>query len=673
MGEGAVVERGAREPVAITGMGAVSALGEGVGAILDALRDGRDGLTEMERFDVRPLAPVRLAGWLRARWERGEAADLEAWSIAAAREAWADAGLAGVVGAPGGIAWERVAVIAGTTVGEEGAITRVAEAVAEAIGARGPRWTISTACASSTNAIGLGRDLIAAGDADVVIAGGAERLVAEIFAGFAALGVLGAEKCAPFGESVGTTLGEGAGFVVLERAGAREGARAHARLLGYALSSDAWHETSPDPRGEGIARAVAWCVQDAGIEERDVDYVNAHATGTAANDDSEWRGIQRALGARAGEIPVSASKGYLGHAQGAAGVLETIATIACMREGLVPPSARVGRGRPRGPSDAVGETGRARVGEIGIALVNSAAFGGANAVIAVGGTGTGSDTGSGTMTRRVIARGVGVIATGAGAARDEAGIARACGDVDLRGSDPSSRYAIAASARALADAGLKVRAAVRDRVGMFGGTSGPPRASVEEFRVSLERGLDRASAPAFARTVCHAPIGAASRALGARGPATSVAGEGVAGLLAIAYAARWLRDRDDAEWIVAGGVDERAADAAGEEGAAMVVLRAEDAEAQVAEGAAVIAGVATSGSAEDAIARALAEASVGAAEVEVWRQAPPGASAASLASAAACVGALAAIREGARVAVASASGAQGAVAIVLLRGARGTG
>lgn len=634
--------------IVVTGLGAVSALGSGVAAITDAMIGGRDGIREMTRFDMTPLHPVRYCGWLHEAWSRGEPASLDLWARTAAREAWDDAGLGAA-----GVAPERIAVVSGTTLGEEGALARSADAVAEEIGARGPRWTISTACASSANAIGLARDLILAGDADVAIAGGAEKLVIQIVAGFAALGVLGPHKCAPFGEDVGTTLGEGAGFVVLERAGARD-VRARAYLLGYGLSGDGWHETSPDPRGEGVARATTACLRDAGLAAERVDYVNAHATGTAANDDAEWRGIQKALLARAKAIPVSASKGYLGHAQGAAGVLETIATITCMERGLVPPSARVGRGRPHGPPDTVGETGRAREGAIDVALSNSAAFGGANAVVAVGRT---AHAPRSLSARPVSIAGAGVWRTRQGAPRHEDALVRACGDVDLRSSDPSSRMAIACVSAALADANVRVRGEARERTGLFGGCGGPPRASVEAFRVSLERGIDRASAPAFARTVAHAPLGAVAVALGARGPATTVVGEGVAGLYAIAYASRWLATREDADHIVAGGLDERAHDTLDAEGAAFVVVSAR------ASGPRVL-GVASAGAHEEAVARALAQANVARADVAAWHRfeaAPAG----SLGSALVLVDAVRALREGAPLAVASASGPQGAVALVL--------
>ncbi|MCC6873080.1 MAG: hypothetical protein IT378_02135 [Sandaracinaceae bacterium] len=640
--------------VVVTGLGALSALGRGTHAILIAMREGRDALTDMERFDVRPLHPLRLAGWLRDRWERGESDALEAWTHLAAEDAWLDAGWLDAGRLEAGRASidpRRIAVVCGTTLGEAAEITRVADAAARAIGARGPRLSVSTACASSANALGLGRDLLLAGDADVVLAGGAEKLNSDIFAGFAALGVLGADKCAPFGEARGTTLGEGAGFVVLEREGEREVAP-RAWLLGYGLSSDAWHETSPDPRGEGLARATQSCLQDAALGASDIDYVNAHATGTAANDDAEWRGIQKGLGARASEIPISASKGFFGHAQGAAGVLETIATIACMREGLMPPSLRIGKGRLHGPPDPVPAP---RPGTIRVALSNSAAFGGANAVVAI----ASEPRDRAERARRgVYVLGSAAVATPAGAQRDESELARACGDVDLRGTDPSARYAIAAARSALADASLKLRGALRDRAALFTGVSGPPWASVDELHASLERGLDRASAPAFARSVANAPAGAASRAVGARGPTSTLVADGVAGLFAIAYAARWLGERDDADVAIAGGIDERRKNSTRGEGAAFAVLGREG-------GGARIAGVAIAASLEEAIARALA--GPGLPRVERAHRFG-GSEASSLGSALVLLDAARSVREGAPAAIATAAGPQASIAIVVVGG-----
>jgi 3-oxoacyl-[acyl-carrier-protein] synthase II len=581
------------ESFAITGLGAVSALGDGVPALATALAEGRDGITEMARFDLSPLHPIRLAGWLRARWERGERASAEAWAVEAAREAWADAG------APA-IAPERVAVVLGSTEADQKELPAAARAVREALGARGPSFAISTACSSSADAIAAALELLDAGDADVVVAGGVEALLDAMFAGFAALGVLSAEKCAPFGEDAGTTLGEGAGFLVIERQGARPGQRVRASLLGAGLSSDAYHETSPDPRGEGIARAMTACLADAGVAPGEVGYVNAHATGTAANDGAEWRGVQRALGARAGAIPVSGSKGFFGHAQGAAGVLEAIATIVCMEQGLVPPSLRVGAGRKDGPPDPVaGE--RPRAAEVDVALSTNAAFGGANVVLALG---RGPRVRRERAPRDVFVRALAWVGTNEGHPRDEGAWADALGELDLRASDPAGRMVTAASVRALRAAGLRVRGALRDRAGISGGLRRPSPASAMELGASLERGLARASAPAFARIVAHAPFALASRILALRGPFSAVVTDESAGLLALARGARWVSD-GRAEVLVAAAFEERAPDTTHAEGAAAAALATES-----AAGALRVAGIAIEGPGRvvEASARALARA-----------------------------------------------------------------
>ncbi len=587
----------------------------------------------MTAFDITPFSPVHLGGCV----PDGER-NCEAWGIEAALEAYRDARAGEANVAP-----ERIAIVAGTTEGESGAITGLATAIARALGARGPTWTISTACSSSANAIGLGCDLIGRGDADLVIAGGAERLVPEMYAGFFRLGVLAVEKCAPFGETRGTNLGEGAGFVVLERDGARTGKR-WAYVNGYGLSSDAWHETSPEPRGEGIARAIRSCLDDAGLRASDIDYVNAHATGTAANDDAEWRGIKSVLAERADRVPVSGTKSFLGHAQGAAGALETIATLVSMDEDTIPPTLRVGRGRPSGPPDPVSQPAP-RPHPVRHALSNSSAFAGANAVVCIG-----REASVPSVDRRIV-RMIGI-----GVAREESDLTL---DVDLRNTDPSARLSLAASARAIADAGLRVRGELRNRIGIFGGATRISPASADEYRASIERGgLAGASAPAFARLVLHAPIGAVSRLLALRGPTTTLADDRMAGLLAVAYAADWLENRNDCDFLVACAFDERTGDERAQ-GAASVVLSALHSDGPR------VAGVASAGPGriEEAIEIALGRAEIVRSNVEVF----VGASgeAPSLHSMLLSIDACRAVREGGRAAVTAADGPSGSCALVL--------
>lgn len=537
-----------RPVIAITGIGAVSALGPDAETLRRRLLAGEDGLVPMRRVDLGGLGRALLAGEVR-----GSGDDAIGWARRAAEEALRDAGITRT---------ERLAIVSGTTDGELGSIGGIALALKHALHSSGPALTISTACASSTNAIGLGRDLLERGEADVVLAGGAERLLLEMFAGFSALGVLGDEPCAPFGEKVGTTLGEGAGYVVLERRGERTGARVRATLLGWALSSDAFHETSPEPRGEGVARAVAGALADAQLPAEAIEYVNAHGTGTAANDDAEWRGLLRSLGAHAERVPISSTKGALGHAQGACGVLEAIATLVALEAGRLPPSLRIGRGRRTAPTrltaGPIPEASTART-----ALATNAAFGGANAALVLGPADAPARGGRPRRTVKLI---------GAASIRRAPGEPpfRPALDHDLRSSDPATRLLLAASEQALA--GRKIRGAQRERTGIYAAASRVSPESVGELRGSIERlGPARASASAFARTVLNAPAGAVSRFLSLRGPQTTLVADGVAGLLAVAEAAAALETRGDADTLLAAAWDERL-DASEPEGAACLVL-----------------------------------------------------------------------------------------------------
>ena len=610
-------------PMAITGMGAISALGRGCDALWAAVEAGRDGIREVTRFDTGAFT-AHLAAMVpgRDRDDPRDPALCTDFALAAASEAWEQAGLADHDLDP-----RRVALVVGTSLGSYHAgIYQYAEDVARRLGAAGPRITVSTACSSSTNALGLARDLILEGAADVALAGGTDVLTPEIFAGFHALGVMSADKCAPFSLPLGLTLGEGAGFVVLEppaRAEAR-GARSLATLLGYGLSGDAYHETAPEPTGTGVARAVGAALADAGVTSEQIGYVNAHGTGTAANDPAEQRALQRVLGARAAEVPVSSSKSYLGHAQGAAGILEVLVTILAMDRQVVPPTLHFSRPRHGCSMDAVGEA-RPRAWSYSHAVCTNSAFGGANAAVVIGRAAAGEPGPARTRDRASIEV-LGVGAVGAhGADADhmaralEAGrpldgrvppleIQRLVRSADPRGMDPSARFLTAAAAGALADAGIKVRGALRERTGLVVGVSSLSAESAREFHHSIQRrGLARLSAPAFARMVLHAPAGFCSMNLALRGPASTVTtGEG-SGLVALAYSAHLLSHREDADLLVAGGLDELGDDplpGRGEGAACLVLGRAG---VRPRPGATAVAGwgLAGPGDLDIAVARAL--------------------------------------------------------------------
>ncbi|WP_437993949.1 beta-ketoacyl synthase N-terminal-like domain-containing protein [Sorangium sp. So ce145] len=619
--------------VAITGLGAISALGPDAAALWDAIAAGRDGIRPIERFSTEGFTVhlgAMVPGYDRMADERVEAGDLCVdLAIAAAREALACAPIAASVPP------ERVALVLGSNFGSRvRRLHQVTELVGEAIGIRGPRITVSTACASSTNALGLGKDLIDAGAADVVLAGGTDALTPDLFAGFHALGLLSGDKCAPFSHPAGTTVGEGAGLLLLEREhrAIARGARPIARLLGYGLSADAYHATTPDPTGSGVARAIRGALGDAGIAPDDVDYFNAHGTGTLANDPAEWRAIELVFGERARRLPVSSTKGFLGHAQGAAGVLEVIATLLGMRSGMIPPTAQFKGPRPRSPADPVGE-GRPRPLEVRRALCNNSAFGGANAAVLLGAAGEEGRPRAARARRAVTVLGAGAvgphgltvedleraIAAGArlGRRAPEVRLEALVPTADPRGIDRSALLLTAAAARAIGDAGLTLRGAARERAGIFAGALRVSPESVAEYDASVEaRGLPRLSASAFTRMGLNAPAGACAKLLSLKGPTTTITTGSGSSLVAIAYAARWLESRDDADVLIVGGVDEfgaSEADAPWSEGAACLSLSvAPDAGPGVRLAGWGLAGP---GQVAEAIRAALASAEIGADEV----------------------------------------------------------
>lgn len=601
--------------VAVTGMGVVSPFGVGCDALWAAIARGDDAIRAVERFSTEPFA-VHLAATVQGRDDDSSGAGRLAidFGLTAAREAWAAARV------DPGIPPGRIAVVLGTSLGTREGFHEITEAVADAVGAAGPRLTISVACTSSTNAIGLGRDLLVSHAADLVLAGGADVLTDELFAGFHALGVLSRAPCAPFSDPPGTTLGEGAGFLVLERweQPARRGVEPIAAVLGYGLSADAFHATAPDPSGAGVARALRGALEDAGLDPSDVGYVNAHGTGTESNDAAEWRGIRAALGAAADHVPVSSSKSFLGHAQGAAGVLEVICTLLALRNGVVPPTLHFVRSRPRCPPDPVARrTPLPHLWSHGIST--NSAFGGANAAIALG---------AGPTKRRrrperraVLIAGVGAVGShGSDPAALETALARGTGvggrapafrldtimrGVDARGLDPAAVFLTAAAVQAAAEAGGVPRGPARDRTGIVMGASQLSPSAIRDHRRSIEeRGLARLSASAFTRMVLNAPAGACSRLLGLKGPTSALAAAHGAGLLAIAYAAELLAWHRSTDLMFAAGVDElEPGDAEGRaEGAGCLAL----AGAPAPRGAPRLAGWGLAGPSDTATAVALA-------------------------------------------------------------------
>lgn len=254
--------------------------------------------------------------------------------------------------------------------------------IAEEYGLGSAAFTISNACASGTNAIGLAYNEIRAGNAEIALAGGYDTMCEFTFAGFNSLQAVTQTLCRPFDKNRdGLVLGEGVGIIVLEemsRAVSRN-ANIIAEIIGYGESSDAFHITRPEPNGDGAGLAISRALASAGIGASDIDYINAHGTGTPYNDAMEAKAIQKIFGNASQNIPVSSTKSMIGHLLGGAGAVEAVITVMAMNKGVLPPNINYQTSDPDCPLNIVDKSGQPA--SIKRAVSNSFGFGGANAAI----------------------------------------------------------------------------------------------------------------------------------------------------------------------------------------------------------------------------------------------------------------------------------------------------
>ncbi len=395
--------------VVVTGLGVVSSLGLSVSEFWSGVGEGRCGIREIEGFDVDQLrfksgAQVRgfEADQLFDRRGRDLLDRFAQLLIVATREAVGSSGLTFDDELRG-----RTAVVTGTCLGgqltEEKAYTDLyrdqrsrlepltipramsnagASQISIEFGICGPCFTLSTACSSSAHAIGLAFWMVRQGVVEAAIAGGSETpFTWANLKAWEALRVMAPEVCRPFSKDrQGLVLGEGGAAIVLETLehALERGAPILAEVTGCGMSSDAHHITMP--LAEGAARAIGACLQDAGLAPESVDYINAHGTGTLANDPMETSAIRKVFGSHADRLAVSSTKSMHGHALGAAGVIECVATILALRDSLLPPTIGFTAPDPECALDVV--PNEPRRAEIRNALSNSFAFGGLNVVLA---------------------------------------------------------------------------------------------------------------------------------------------------------------------------------------------------------------------------------------------------------------------------------------------------
>jgi 3-oxoacyl-[acyl-carrier-protein] synthase II len=409
--------------VVVTGMGMLTPLGCGVEATWARILKGESGAAKINRFDVSDIA-CKIAcsvprgdgsnatfnpdQWMEPKEQR-KVDEFIVYAMCAARQALDDAGwrptsyadqtTTGVLIGSGIGGIEGIAKTA-IDLNEKGPrrvspffipgriINLASGFVSIEFGLKGPNHAVVTACSTGAHAIGDAARMVALGDAEVMVAGGAESPVNRIaLAGFAALRALStnfneepARASRPYDKDRdGFVMGEGAGCVVLEEldhAKAR-GAKIYAEVIGYGMSGDAYHITAPSPDGDGAFRCMTMALKRAGITAGDLDYINAHGTSTPMGDEIELGAVQRLVGNSASRISMSSTKSCVGHLLGAAGAVEAIFSILTIRDGVVPPTINLDNPSVETPIDLVPHQARKR--DIDVALSNSFGFGGTNA------------------------------------------------------------------------------------------------------------------------------------------------------------------------------------------------------------------------------------------------------------------------------------------------------
>jgi len=402
--------------VVVTGLGMITPLGIGVEESWKGLLAGKSGVKRITQFDATGF-PTQIAGEVvgfnpEDYIEIKEIKKMDRFihfAIAATQMAMTDSGLK-ITDENA----ERTGVIIGSGIGglrsiehyhsvllEKGPkkispffipmliVNLAAGQISIKIGAKGPNSAVSTACATGSHAIGDAYEIIQRGDADAMIAGGTEAVITPLgIGGFNAMKALSTrndepEKASrPFDiDRDGFIMGEGSGVIILEslETAMNRGARIYAEIIGYGMTADAYHITSPPPNGEGAARCIRLALKDAGISPSEVDYINPHGTSTKAGDELETKAIKTVFGEDAYKIPVGSTKSMTGHLLGAAGGIEAVISILTICEGVIPPTINLDNPDPECDLDYV--PNHARKAEVKCALSNSFGFGGTNACL----------------------------------------------------------------------------------------------------------------------------------------------------------------------------------------------------------------------------------------------------------------------------------------------------
>jgi 3-oxoacyl-[acyl-carrier-protein] synthase II len=405
--------------VVVTGMGTITPVGNDVATTWQSLIQGKSGTAPITKFDATKF-PVRFAAEVKGfdplnymdRKEAKRADQYTQYAVAGARQAMTDAGLV----ERNGMDPDRIGVIIGSGIGglksfeeqhdvyRERGVGKIspffipmfiadiaAGIVSMMFNAKGPNYATVSACATSAHAIGDAYRTIQYGDADIMITGGAEATVTPMaIGGFANMKALSERNDSPETASRpfdatrdGFVMGEGAGILILEELehALNRGAKIYAEIVGYGATGDAYHLTAPAPDGEGAQRAMKRALNDAGLEPKDIQYINAHGTSTPANDFNETRAIKAVFGDEAKKVNVSSTKSATGHMLGAAGAVEAVVSALVVGSGIIPPT--INYQNPDPELDLNYTPNKSVKRDVNAVLSNSFGFGGHNTTLAI--------------------------------------------------------------------------------------------------------------------------------------------------------------------------------------------------------------------------------------------------------------------------------------------------
>lgn len=553
----------------ITGLGLVCAIGDNTAECFEAALNGKSGIADAASFDTSEcyshkgaevkLTDEELAG---GKYDR-----TTALGIKAAGEAIADAGIdmdsedASEIGVLLGSCIAGAACVekyySQKVAGQKGdldalrAVTAsvIAGNVADYYNAGGITANIVNACAAGTLSVALAIDLIRGGKGEIFLAGGCDSFSSLAYAGFHALRALAPSDCSPFNHSDGITLGEGAGVLVVEsyEHAVKRGAKIYCDVLGSGVSSDAYHITAPRPDGEGQMSVISRAVKNSGLKFTDIDYVNAHGTGTAKNDESEFLSLKTVFGDNK-DLYVSSTKSMTGHCLGAAGAIEAVLTVKALYEGKLPPTTGYSEEELKTLKEKSGDirfiANKPVQKDINYAMSNSFAFGGNNASIVFA-----KDPNVLNLScpkQSLYVTGIGMVngeydeTTGDYIAKLDSETFKSYGvkSAFLRKLDRLSQLQLLSGIKALEDSGITVTPENEGIIGICIGTNDGPMTEIANFQKGIIKdGIDKGSAFAFPNTVYNAAGGYLSIATGIKGYNVTIANGYQSGLQSVCAAA----------------------------------------------------------------------------------------------------------------------------------------